>query len=191
MNQRGITVEAAKLFTSSASYANKCADCISSCYRTKVHQSAILAMKSIRVNGHLALVITGGEDNALSVSQIMYNRHSSKPISCSTLIITRAHACAITAIAVFQDCGSVNGKRSRYRIATSGTDQRLKIWSITVDPTGQNTDSIEVGVTKNVFTSVADVADLDIIEDDADTATLFVAGIGLDIWTFKNEPRKT
>ena len=144
-------------------------------------------MKSIRVNEHLVLVVTGGEDNALGVSQIIYNRHSSRPISCSTLIVTRAHACAITAIAVFQECALMDSKRSRYRIATSGTDQRLKIWSITVDSTGQNTDSIEVRVTKNVFTSVADVADLDIIEDDADTAMLFVAGVGLDIWALKNQ----
>ncbi|KAI9879510.1 MAG: hypothetical protein M1830_008302 [Pleopsidium flavum] len=152
--------------------------------RTLVHQSAVKCMTLVQVPGDGNLIVTGGDDNALAFTCV-------KPLGtvptegpqCSTLLIPKAHASAITAITFVGFASIRSGPSHHLRFATSSNDQRLKLWSAYLDLSKQGVNGLEITKDANVYTSVADVSSMDLLTDKSKKQKVFVCGVGVDVWS--------
>lgn len=157
-----------------------------------IHQNAILALQATHVGQEHHLLLTGGDDNALGITVLpkddLASTLAEQPGNCSglpsprfgTLLIPRAHAAAITALEILDskesDCIAT------FTVLSSGNDQRLKIWGVTVDledlikvgrgtRTQDHTDgpalvrSIDVELLGEMWTSVADASSMVVMPD--------------------------
>ena len=160
-----------------------------------IHQNAILALQTIRIETEYHLLFTGGDDNALGITlvyesaakSILYDKageHNSLPVPrLRTLLIPRAHAAAITALEILDS--KKKGGLVIVTVVSTGNDQRLKIWRITVsvDELLQTTNrpgmsgdtfgpevvrAIDVRSIREMWTSVADISTMIIIPDSDD-----------------------
>ena len=96
-----------------------------------------------------------------------------------TLIVPRSHAAAITSLEILDDThpGSIT-------IATTGLDQRIKIWNLHIDLTRPGVEGISISKTQNVFTPVADASGLALLDQQSGETALIVCGVGLDVWQY-------
>lgn len=144
------------------------------------------------------LIFTGGDDNALAITILRMSFSGSvvgpqiaaqAQSSHSSLVIPRAHAASITAIALlpdggFEAAGSVSSSRyqgenaqsapertAKWRIVTASNDQQVKIWDVALrDPKlWPSADALDVRRVGSFFTPVADVADIKVLNEDCGT----------------------
>jgi WD40 repeat protein len=109
--------------------------------RHRVHQNSIKAMFTVSLPSQSAqrdqIVITGGDDNALGLTLMRTHTSGgdatlSRPItSFQTLLIPKAHAAAITAMCLCTASFSLS-QEFRIRFLSTGNDQRVKLWSVSV-----------------------------------------------------------
>ena len=194
--------------------------------RHMIHQSSIKALTNHRLDCNTTLLLTGGDDNALAISIIrstntkqkstlkqpnlenLLSENGAKRISISTVLIPRAHAAAITAVAVLavapgpvSQGGSEGTTRKLYAV-TSGNDQRIKTWQLSIDLVAPGVEGVQVKKLANKSTGVADLADIallapftdkhDASSEGGSTAQtnfesgaglrLVVCGIGMEVW---------
>lgn len=175
------------------------------------HQNAIKGMQIIdcglpREAPSLLLCVTVGDDNALGLTLIRRNNDV-----CATLLIPRAHAAAINALAVLprspkSDVISANDGRGsriqRTRIVTCSNDQRVKMWEVScnldlAEPWAttesiSSSEGIHSGAQalelKKLADEFIDVADVSCMaagggEDGTEEDTrVIVCGVGMDVW---------
>ncbi|KAF2210879.1 hypothetical protein CERZMDRAFT_85805 [Cercospora zeae-maydis SCOH1-5] len=148
--------------------------------RYKVHQSAVLSLISVELSpgtGENYLVISGGDDNALGVTRVTFDSQSSTPsTSMTTLIVPRAHAAAITALAVARTDGEC------LWLLTASIDQRIKLWKIDIK-NDVGVDGIDIALVKNVHSAVADISSMELVGHDR----VLVCGVGMDLWKMNLE----
>jgi WD repeat-containing protein 6 len=188
-----------------------------------IHQNAILALHITSIAPQYHLLLTGGDDNAFgitlmcsSVSETMVcqtveegNSLPTPRMRFQTLLIPRAHAAAITALEVLES--RQEGGLTTLTVASTGNDQRLKVWRITLNGDGlfrsgndpgrcadafgpEVLDAIDVQLVQEMWTSVADASGMILIPDvegdvgsfEVDSARwrserLMVAGIGMEM----------
>ena len=160
-------------------------------HRHVVHQSSVKAMASHEISKTSTLLVTGGDDNALSVSILTApSALASTETESDPLFITKclpgAHASAINDITVVQE--SRHADQAEFIIASSGNDQRVKIWSIRFSTSKQNMSSadIEVSLKKDAYTAVADLASMGVYNleqlTDGTKQKLVLCGVGMDLW---------
>lgn len=155
--------------------------------RARVHQSSIKCLTVIP-DGLSVLIVSGGDDNAMSFTHVVPNAEGEYALSCSTLLVPRAHACAVTAMAQLPPTWSsshpesAKGAIRRYGIATSSNDQRLKLWSITIASKEGEGDTIDVGRRANMYSAVADISSMDLMGLMPLGPRIVLGGVGLDIW---------
>jgi WD40 repeat protein len=168
-------------------------------YRQKVHQNAILKSTTHPLRDGSTLLITASDDNGIALSRL-----STDPSAeiCSTLLIPRAHAAAVTALAVYQ-CQETNSaatapsataddqQKDTFHLISASIDQRIKLWEVQVDVSaaGQGSsgvESVQVRKVHNVHTSVADVSCMSILRlnknGEEGSAGVLVCGVGMDVW---------
>lgn len=180
-------------------------------HRHNLHQSSIKCMTttqiSTNVNEHLLL--TGGDDGALGVTRLIMAKSRSsisdesghrvpdEPVpTCSTLLIPKAHAAAINAVTFLsttdhsQDIAYTqpnmndnSGSDTRYIFATSGNDQKVKLWGISCNADIPGTEGLSVEVKGEKWTCVADVSALCSMRGNE----VLVAGIGMESLRFGEE----
>lgn len=154
-----------------------------------VHQSSIKAMTVHSSSEDRTLLITGGDDNALAVSIVTT---PSTPTESETepLFISRclpdAHASAINDVTVLQ--GTRQSGQAEYIIASSGNDQRAKIWSVQFSTSKQdvNAADIRVSLKADEYTAVADLSSIGVYSPGQLTETtkqrMVLCGVGMDMW---------
>jgi WD40 repeat protein len=170
-------------------------------HRRKVHQNAILASTTHPLRDGSALLITASDDSGIALSRL-----STEPNveTCRTLLIPRAHAAAVTALAVYP-CQRKTGaatatassaddeQKDTFYLISASIDQRIKVWEVRVDVSaaGQGSsgaESVQVRKVQNVYTSVADVSCMSLLRlDDSNngeegSAGVLVCGVGMDVW---------
>ncbi|KAI9755453.1 MAG: hypothetical protein M1815_004949 [Lichina confinis] len=152
--------------------------------KIKIHQSSILCAKSIQIGAESLLFVSGGEDNAVGLAWIHRDEDVPGKISSATLLIPKAHACAVTSIAVVPSHPSIepsaNGRR-RHLMATSGPDQRLKVWSITLDPENPDMSNVDVTLEHEEHSSVADASAADSYVEGS-SRKIAICGVGIETW---------
>ena len=174
--------------------------------RFPIYQNCIKCLSIVRLSDMEVLLATAGDDGAIAFSRIVLSGSAKEEASSelsdslqrdhdsfpslaipliSTLMISKAHASAVTALQYLgydsEDSPSV---RRRYRFATSGNDQRLKTWLLSIDMAQPGVEGFAVAKGQNVTTAVADIAAMDIVESDEERAQgVVIAGIGLECWS--------
>lgn len=126
------------------------------------------------------LLISGGDDQALTITRCNIMSGGREDVEMSTLIVPKAHASAITDAAYL----GFEHIKNMHVLATIGTDQRLKIWHLISEP-GDGVGGIKLRKAREVVTSVGDASKVEVINGPGGTRTLLVAGIGIEFWNMK------
>jgi hypothetical protein len=111
-------------------------------HRHRIHQNSIKVMFTVSLPSKSGqkdqIVITGGDDNALGLTLMRTHTSGggdatpSRPItSFQTLLIPKAHAAAITAMCLCTLSSSLS-QEFRIRFLSTGNDQHVKLWSVSV-----------------------------------------------------------
>ena len=145
-------------------------------HRRKVHQNAILDSTTDVLSDGTTLLLTAGDDNGLGLSRIDAEN------DISTLLIPRAHAAAVTALALYK-----YGHDGFY-VLSAGIDQRVKLWGVRIDVTLPGVESLQVRKVQNVFTSVADVSSMALLQLEDGSTGVLVCGVGMDVWRLQDTP---
>jgi hypothetical protein len=157
-------------------------------------------MHKLDPKGKATLVVSGGDDGNLA-----FLVHTSPPEAFPALgaapvavervppvIVTRAHASAVTAVAILSHPSRV---RERFFLLTSGNDQWIRLWEVRVHLSPQEEegdmiagDPLSIQRVAKIKTNVADVSSmavLDVIEQDergqAGAARVLICGVGMEV----------
>ena len=156
--------------------------------RIPVHQNCIKSLIHVEISPTEHLIVTGGDDQAFALSKIFVQSivsadHDESRLKHTTLLVSNAHASAVTAVA-FLSKKAIDTRTTR-RFATVGNDQRLKIWEILDDTQAQGVDGFRIRKQSDVHTSIADASALETftVPDDKPDK-ICVAGIGMETWLF-------
>lgn len=155
-------------------------------HRIKIHQNSVMCVRVIRLQAESALVLTAGDDNAVGLTRISFKDGATEPISSSTLLIKKAHACAVTSIVTIpskQSSSDASEDDVTLRFATSSPDQRVKIWSIRLKLNDAEMSDADVRLEASAHTSVADVSGMDALLNPSGSCTIVLCGVGMDMWT--------
>ena len=132
--------------------------------RYRIHSNSIKAMELVPITDDATCILAGGDDNSLSIS-LLKTTSSNTPSHVATISIPDAHAASLEAVEVLRKEKLPRRETIQVIVATAGNDHRLKIWSITVDPSQPDTQGINVEFLLDRYTSVADISSLGIIQD--------------------------
>ncbi|PGH13554.1 hypothetical protein AJ79_03547 [Helicocarpus griseus UAMH5409] len=175
-------------------------------HQHRMHQSSIKVMEISPLSQGERLIVAGGDDNAISVSRLKIGACIESDCSSSNLFTTvslpQAHASAVTAISILgervrQASGEQQLPISEFLFASSGNDQRLKLWSVGVDWTKAGEDGISLSLLQDAYTAVADMSSIGAFKghiDDRGTNKrvslkdrLVLCGVGIDLWSLNRE----
>ncbi|RVD86262.1 uncharacterized protein DFL_004549 [Arthrobotrys flagrans] len=148
-----------------------------------IHQNSIKVLEILNREGSEILLLTGGDDTAISVSRVICEQHAGKlgtRISgMTTRLLERAHASAVTALAILSTKPSVpNHQEKGIEFLSSGVDQQVKKWCIKL---GEDTAIGSVEVVEDIYVSVPDVSSLALIDTGDNTKKLVVGGVGVEV----------
>ncbi|KAF2814610.1 WD40 repeat-like protein [Mytilinidion resinicola] len=158
--------------------------------RTKIHQNTAKTLAYQPISPEITLLVTGGDDGALGVTLIRLTAEPSSP-NVSTLLVPRAHTAAVTACAflptvptmIRADADSDQSLARELQLVTSGTDQRVILWIISIDCTQPGVEGLDVRNAGKIDTAVADVADLAILDADGGRGVgVVVCGVGMQVF---------
>ncbi|KAJ5131062.1 uncharacterized protein N7515_007101 [Penicillium bovifimosum] len=172
--------------------------------RYQIHSNSIKGMQIVPFSDAATVVVAGGDDNSLSVSVLRTDpADAGTNAHVATVSIPDAHAAAVTTVKVLnqqisRDVTS-NAESIKITVASSGNDHRVKVWSITVDPTVPGTQGIVVKFLLDRYSSVADISSLGLIHgpghcspaerqvsgSKTDQAQLVVCGVGMEMFSVK------
>lgn len=165
--------------------------------RHDVHSNSIKAMELVLLSDTTTMIVSGGDDNSLSISLLgsALNGSLETDTHVSTISVPDAHAASITAIKVLSHTPSESKDgfdTARIILASAGNDHRVKIWSITV-PVSQNPGIIEAQFLQDRYSSVADISSMGLVRRPNSSqssseeihATLLVGGVGIELLKIK------
>ncbi|KAL1957609.1 hypothetical protein VTO42DRAFT_5720 [Malbranchea cinnamomea] len=153
--------------------------------RHSIHQSSIKAMTLQHLSNGQLMLITGGDDNALAISllTVASSLTQSGP-SLSRALLAEAHVASINDVTILR--GTVQGSKMQFIVASSGNDQRLKIWSVQVDTLRRDIQETSVGVSllQDIYTAVADLSSMGVysLGDGTPNQRMVLCGVGMDFW---------
>jgi WD40 repeat protein len=178
------------------------------------HQSSIKTLALTHsADGKHILLATGGDDNAIAVTIYSASDLVHAP---QTFRVKNAHAAAVTGMAFVPTSSSspqatyrntesgAHMTTQRFALVTSSNDQRVKKWTVALQPRGSRAPNQEIPVdvvidiknTSDVFTALADVGDLTLLaptkqaSPSTHQATMqaqsrtrvLVVGNGMEVW---------
>jgi len=164
-------------------------------YRKRIHQSsvkclAVANLPSDVVAGGRSVVFSGGDDNAIGLtvaSTTIDTRDAGSRIKLSTLLLPRAHAAAVTTIVVLSTTVHSEHGSTTITFMTSGNDQRIKIWDVTIMDSESQAGQMRVRRLVNKPTTIADISSMTRLDDVSDDRTtvmsVAICGIGIDTRT--------
>ncbi|KAI8884166.1 WD40 repeat-like protein [Backusella circina FSU 941] len=130
-------------------------------YHYSAHMSGVNALEIVpQKDTHHILIVTGGEDNALTASLFSIQQQQIQPIG-GIFTIPDAHASSITGIKMIDDS-----------IFTTSTDQRLNMWRI------NTADSVSLTLINAAYMDVPDPSAIDGVLYN-DHIHIAVTGVGL------------
>ncbi|KAJ5784787.1 uncharacterized protein N7503_009999 [Penicillium pulvis] len=166
--------------------------------RHVAHSNSIKAMELVLLSDTRTMIVSGGDDNSLSISLLGTdpNQTADADTHVSTISIPDAHAASITAIKVLSQTHSkandVGIETANIILASAGNDHRVKIWSITA-PLSQSSRNIEAHFVQDRYSAVADISSMGLVRrsdssvpsSEESYATLLVGGVGIELLKIK------
>jgi WD repeat-containing protein 6 len=144
----------------------------------RIHQSAIKSLDLMSFNEEI-LIATGGDDNALGIS-IFSNLSLVETATPRYFILKSAHAAAITGLCFLRGLES-GCQEGTVRLASSGNDQKVMVWSIDLDENQVGNFSLDIKKIGDVFTSIADVGDVSALAVNSEGNNILVVGNGMQV----------
>lgn len=155
----------------------------------KIHQNSSKVMVSQSLDDNITLVVSGGDDGSLAF--LLMRSSTSLTTSPTTsyasppTLVNRTHASAVTACALYR-------RGSRITLLTSGNDEWVRQWEITVqnpDAKGESSsrpvteDALKIRRLGKVKTSVADVSSMAVLDTGHGTtcARILICGVGMEV----------
>lgn len=160
--------------------------------RYQVNSNSIKAMELVQVSDNSNLLLTGGDDNSITVSLLKTSpTNPSRNAEVVTVVVPDAHAASVTTLQIIghekNQTSSSGVEITNLTVATSGNDHRVKIWSITVDPARTGSEGINVDFLLDRYSSVADISSLGLLRDAESTdSRLLIGGVGLELLQLKS-----
>ncbi|KAI9785814.1 MAG: hypothetical protein M1835_003244 [Candelina submexicana] len=159
--------------------------------RFRVHQSTVKSMTVITLIDHSLLIVTGGDDNAVSITRVCFGRDEQElEPAHSTIRVTNAHASAVTATAALPSPSFTTSQysgRVQLRFATASSDQRVKLWKVSVGLNRSDVGGLEISREATMRTSVADASSLGVVEESSELWKLVVCGVGMDVLSMSDK----
>lgn len=144
-----------------------------------VHTSSIKTLEHEEILPGYQILLSGGDDNSLSVTLVKLDDDVRV---VGSVCVANAHASAITEVNILS---RRTDTATTIEIASSGNDQRVKLWSVVVDLTQEQVISICLKADR--YSPVADIAAMDDMEivDTAGTKkrVLVLGGVGMEMLT--------
>ncbi|KAK6508552.1 hypothetical protein TWF506_010638 [Arthrobotrys conoides] len=150
-----------------------------------LHQNSIKVLELHGLEGGEVLMLTGGDDTAISVSRVKFEETAGKTgtkiTGITTKLLERAHASAVTALVTL--CGKQSAaahQGQEIEFLSSGVDQQVKRWCVKF---GEGTAIESVEVVEDIYVSVPDVSSLALIDtgNDVNNRRLVVGGVGVEV----------
>ncbi|KAG0053031.1 WD repeat-containing protein 6 [Gryganskiella cystojenkinii] len=144
-----------------------------------VHQSGVNSLSARNVGRGIVMTASGGDDNALVVSQIQASWETERRAIKvhTTRVIARdsyAHGSAIQAVSVIND----------REIVTTSQDQMISLWS--VEPTENG--GVNLCKSESQFVHVPDPSTMDVLPSvDGLDHTVAIAGIGIQTFNIQHQ----
>lgn len=148
-----------------------------------LHQNYIKSMVAISIEFRRQfLIVSSGDDGALGIIRVTFGLLTHEP-QYEKILIPKAHAAAINALAYVGKEHSGESKEEghvrRHIFMSSGGDQRVKTWAVTINSGPYCRVGMDAEVVGDRHTSVADVAAL-AVSRIGRRVTVFVAGVGME-----------
>lgn len=144
-----------------------------------VHTSSIKTLEHEEIIPGYQVVLSGGDDNSLSVTLVKLDDDVRV---VSSVCVANAHASAITAVKILS---YHTDTITTIEIASSGNDQRVKLWSVVVDLEKTQKQVISISLKTDRYCPVADIAAMDDMQiaDSAGTTkrVLVLGGVGMEM----------
>ncbi|MCJ1438245.1 hypothetical protein MMC27_007633 [Xylographa pallens] len=153
-------------------------------YQHRIHQSSIKCLTSHHLSDSEVIVATGGDDNAVAFTRIIFDAEFPDLPICFTLLLARAHASTITGIQCLGpqlDSAQSDGRTS-WTFATVSNDQRLKTWILTIDSGTPGTEGLSVRKGTSLQSSIADASCMEMTPGFCGEKRIMIAGIGVETW---------
>ncbi|PSN70224.1 WD40 repeat-like protein [Corynespora cassiicola Philippines] len=146
----------------------------------RIHQNTSKALESHVLDDGRTILVSGGDDGGLSFLVASSPACTGRTLSSPPMVVTRAHASAITACAIV--C-----HEARIFILTSGNDEWIRLWEVVINMS-ENEDPLQIKRLKKMKTFVADVSDMAVLDgDDGNHARVLLCGVGMEViridWT--------
>ncbi|RAO69070.1 uncharacterized protein BHQ10_005082 [Talaromyces amestolkiae] len=145
-----------------------------------VHTSSIKTLEHEEILPGYQMLLSGGDDNSLAVTLVKLDDVR----VVSSVCVANAHASAITAVKILS-CRTDTA--TTIEVASSGNDQRVKLWSVVVDLENTRSQVLRISLQTDRYSPVADIAAMDDMEiiDTAGTTrrVLVLGGVGMEILT--------
>ncbi|KAK2004778.1 WD domain-containing protein [Colletotrichum falcatum] len=138
-------------------------------HTVRVHQSSIKALDIHAPSAGRAVVLTGGDDNALGITTLGLSADGGSFTPVARAGVRKAHAAAINGLTVLGG----KGDGGEVVFSTASNDQRVKAWRL-----GWREGVEEVTLVADEYSGVADAGDI----EDIGGGKLVVGGVGLEIW---------
>lgn len=147
-----------------------------------VHTSSIKTLEHDEILPGCQILVSGGDDNSLSVTLVKLDDDARV---VSSVCVANAHVSAITAVKILSCLTDTN---TTIEIASSGNDQRVKLWSVVVDLEKKTQEQvISISLKTDRYCPVADIAAMDDMQiaDSAGTTkrVLVLGGVGIEMLT--------
>ncbi|KAJ5622697.1 hypothetical protein N7528_005929 [Penicillium herquei] len=174
--------------------------------RYQIHSNSIKAMECVTISPGVTLVLSGGDDNSLSISLLNHSQISSSDphIEVSTKSIPDAHTASVTAIQVLNEpsagVDSTGSHRLNLTFASSGNDHRVKLWRLSLDQSQCDSPNIEIQLLEDKYSSVADTASFSLVHGSeahgndsplqlakSHEMQLLVCGVGIELFKLNSE----
>lgn len=158
------------------------------------HQSSIKALSLNCYNPERgqSIMITGGDDNAINIMRLTIKRETPEGPAISKVQNVRklasAHVSSVNAIRILRSSRYTDGD-NHWVFMSCSNDQRVKIWRLDMmsrTPEFGEAEDQKLSLLENMYTPVADVADIARINGDTirTDALLLVSGVGMDLWRY-------
>lgn len=160
--------------------------------RYQMHSNSIKSLELARVSDTASVVIAGGDDNGLTISLLRNDGATAETETktepenyahVTTVSVPDAHAASITTTKLLRQKQietETGNKRTDILFASSGNDHRVKIWSVHVDHEKDGPEGIEIRMDLDRYSPVADVASMDVVDEDTSGSRLLVCGVGME-----------
>lgn len=161
--------------------------------RYQINSNSIKAMELVPISENVNLLLTGSDDNSITASLLKTSpTNPCRNAQVATVSIPDAHTASVTSLQIIETKKSqASGSGSEVTtltVASSGNDHRVKIWSISIDPSQSGAQGINIDFLLDRYSSVADISSLGLLRDSASSENqLLIGGVGLELFQLKSK----